>query len=84
MQVDDDKLSQLFLGVDSYIVPMTFLAEIRCYIPIFKIWALFGPKRPISFPHLSTIIMNMHVDDDKLSQLVVGVDSYMVSMTLLA
>ena len=83
MHVDDNKLSQLFSEVDSYIVSMTFFAEIRCYITIFTIRGTFAPKKTFFCPHLSTSIMYMNVDDNKLSQMFVGVESYMVSMTCL-
>ena len=46
--------------------------------------SLLGQKNLFICLHLSTSIMYMQVVDDKLSQLFVGVDSYMVSMTLLA
>ena len=43
---------------------------------------ILGPKIPILGPYQSTIIIYMHVDDDKLSQVVVAVDSYIAGLVL--
>ena len=53
-----------------------------CYIPLITILGHFRPKVHIFRPHLATVTIYMHGDDETVSQSLVIFDSYLVHMTL--